>query len=88
MAPTLSGSSALAECDLEEIVRLIPGYDPFEDTGGAEFVERKALHAVEFFEGYLVHVKGRLAGKPFRRRGLSRRTLRRATALSGFTDLR
>ena len=57
-------SSALVELELEEILGLLPGYDPFRDTGGAEFVEEKALHAIEFFHRFLTHTEGPLGGEP------------------------
>ena len=52
--------------DLDAICRTgIPGYDPWRDTGGAEFVEAAALHAVAFFHEQLSHVKGSRARQPF-----------------------
>lgn len=45
------------EVDLCETIRIIPGYDPYTDTGGAEFVPEKAMHAIDFFHRFLRHVK-------------------------------
>jgi phage terminase large subunit-like protein len=61
MGATRQDSSAPAE--LEEAIRLLPGYDPYAETGGAEFVPEKALHAIEFFQRFLTHVKGPLGGQ-------------------------
>lgn len=63
------GSSApvdLESIDLAEVIRILPGYDPYRDTGGAYFVEEAALHAIGFFHEVLTHVKGPLGGQPLR----------------------
>lgn len=47
------------------LLRLIPGYDPFAQADGCWFDVAVAELAIRFIEGYLVHVEGDLAGKPF-----------------------
>lgn len=46
-------------------LRLIPGYDPFAQAEGCWFDTAVAELAINFIEGYLVHVEGDLTGKPF-----------------------
>lgn len=49
-----------------KLFRLIPGYDPIATAGqGHWFDAATADRAVAFFETYLTHVEGKLAGKPF-----------------------
>jgi len=48
-----------------ETLRLLPGYDCFQDSGGAVFDEAAANHAVGFFEHHLRFFEGRCAGQPF-----------------------
>jgi len=48
---------------LDEIIRIIPGYDPFIHAEAYYFDEQTALNAIRFFEKGLVHVKGKLAGQ-------------------------
>lgn len=50
---------------LAELIRQIPGYDPYANCGDCWFDEAAAERAVRFFEKYLTHVKGELANKPF-----------------------
>lgn len=50
---------------MEEVIQLIPGYDPASDCGDSHFEWRAASHAIGFFELFLTHVKGSLAGQPF-----------------------
>jgi len=49
----------------DNLLRLIPGYDPFATAGDCYFDEGKALHAIGFIEDCIVHVKGELGGHPF-----------------------
>jgi phage terminase large subunit-like protein len=51
--------------DWPEILRQIPGYDPYTSAGDCEFISSKADTAIEFFETCITHVKGELAGTPF-----------------------
>jgi phage terminase large subunit-like protein len=57
-----SGSS------LADIARRVPGYDAFETAGDCTFDAEAAQLACDFFRECLVHVKGELAGQPFRLR--------------------
>jgi len=52
-------------CNLAEIIRTIPGYDPDTHAEGFHFDEDRARKAIEFFHECLVHVKGEFGGKPF-----------------------
>ncbi len=47
------------------ILRLVPGYDPFESAGDCVFDEEAAELACGFFPDCLSHVKGEWAGTPF-----------------------
>ena len=51
---------------LADTLRLIPGYDPFATAGDCWMDEEAAQKAIDFFPECLCHVKGELAGKPFR----------------------
>jgi phage terminase large subunit-like protein len=44
----------------------IPGYDPFATAGDCWFDEKAAEWGIGFFEVCCVHVKGKLAGQPFK----------------------
>lgn len=47
----------------DEVLRLIPGYDPFRDSDGFYFDPVEAQWRIDFVQS-LTHVKGELAGKP------------------------
>ena len=47
------------------LLRLIPGYDPFSNSDGFRFDEELASRALDFFPTALVHVKGKSGGPPF-----------------------
>ncbi len=48
-----------------ELLRLIPGYDPFDQAEGCWFDAAAAQLAIDFIEQCLTHVEGELAGRPF-----------------------
>lgn len=48
-----------------EVIRRIPGYDPYRDAGDCVFDPERAQNAVDFFRECLTHVKGTMAGEPF-----------------------
>lgn len=50
---------------LEDTLRLIPGYDPFETAEDCHLDAPAAQLALDFFPECLHHVKGELAGQPF-----------------------
>ncbi len=50
---------------LDEIIQLIPGYDPVATAGDCWFDEKAAQDALDFFPKALTHVKGSLAKTPF-----------------------
>ena len=52
--------------DLRRRIKQLPGYDPYRDAKGYTFDLEKARKAVGFFQDELVHVKGAMAGQPFR----------------------
>ena len=52
--------------NITEICRtMIPGYDPWDDPGDSKFYPEYAQNAVDFFEEYLIHTAGHMAGQPF-----------------------
>lgn len=51
--------------DWQTLLRLIPGYDPFDAAGDCWFDGDAARRALGFFPDCLVHVEGALYGKPF-----------------------
>lgn len=66
-AKTRGGSSSPSvSAKWQKILRLIPGYDPFESApDGTWFDEAKAQEVVDFFTECIVHIEGDLAGEPF-----------------------
>jgi phage terminase large subunit-like protein len=53
-------------CNWDELLKLIPGYDPKATAGDCVFVPELAQRVVDFFAACLSHVKGELAGRPFK----------------------
>lgn len=56
------GSSSLK---LDDILRIVPGYDPWRDAGDCRLDESAAQKAIDFFPACLKHIEGELAGQPF-----------------------
>ncbi len=54
--------------EMEKIIRVLPGYDPYAQVGsipgGCWFDEDAARYVIEFVETCCTHVKGELAGTP------------------------
>lgn len=50
---------------LTELIRTLPGFDPYRDPGGAEFDEKSAKRAIRWIESQLRHCKGERAGQLF-----------------------
>jgi phage terminase large subunit-like protein len=50
---------------LAEVLRLIPGYDPFATAEDAWLDEAAARRAIDFFPSCLHHIEGDIAGQPF-----------------------
>lgn len=48
-----------------DLLKAIPGYDPFRESDGMKFSPKKAKDAIDFFPMCLKHVEGKMAGKPF-----------------------
>ncbi|MCO6436911.1 MAG: hypothetical protein J5J06_07475, partial [Phycisphaerae bacterium] len=59
------GSSRRGKLKQDEVYGLIPGYDPFENTGGCTFDVRAAQRAVDFFHECLTFTAGEWMGQPF-----------------------
>ncbi len=57
--------TSTATSTLADVIRLVPGYDPYAAAGDCRFDEEAALHVIGFFHDCLVHVKGEKAGEPF-----------------------
>jgi len=56
-------SASVLSFDLQQVIRLIPGYDPFSQAGECWFDEESASFAIEFVEECCTHVKGPLGGQ-------------------------
>lgn len=54
-----------ASSHLENVLRLIPGYDPFATCEDSWLDKEAAQRAIDFFPECLQHVEGAMAGKPF-----------------------
>lgn len=50
---------------LKDIIKIIPGYDPYRGADDYEFIAEAGAKAIDFFQQKLSHVKGELAGKAF-----------------------
>lgn len=50
--------------NLDETIRLIPGFDPFRDAGDCRFDPEAAKAAIRFYHDRLVHVRGHMGGQP------------------------
>ena len=48
-----------------KLLCMLPGYDPFRNTGGAWFEADRAQYYIDFIEQCCTHIEGALAGKPF-----------------------
>ncbi len=55
-------STDVLSYDLAKTIRLIPGYDPFDQAGDCWFDEETAQDAIDFVQECCTHVKGDLAG--------------------------
>lgn len=58
----------MAKCrslSLADAIRTLPGYDPYDQADGYEFIEDDAQYAIDWFEAYITHTKGELAGQPY-----------------------
>jgi len=55
-----------SDLPLSEVIRLLPGYDPYAQAGDCVFNEQTAATVIEFVETYCTHVKGALGGQPLR----------------------
>ena len=52
--------------DLDEMIMLIPGYDPHRDAGDCTFDKEAAIEVIAFFCEILTHVKGKWAKYNFK----------------------
>ncbi|MCP4569993.1 MAG: terminase large subunit [FCB group bacterium] len=50
---------------IREVIKCIPGYDPYRNADGYTFDTTKALMAVNFFWRAVRHIKGNMADKPY-----------------------
>ena len=62
MATTASATSSRR---LDDVIQLIPGYDPRAAAGDCYFDRAAAERVLDFFAKCLCHVKGATAGQPF-----------------------
>ena len=56
-------STAVLTTDLKETIRLLPGYDPYDQAGDCWFDEECAQNTIAFVQACCTHVKGELAGQ-------------------------
>lgn len=52
--------------DLDEIIKMVPGYDPHRDAAGYHFDREAAVDCIAFFCEILTHVKGKWARYNFK----------------------
>lgn len=58
-------ADATINLDLQRLIRLLPGYDPFRDAGDCVFDEAAARLVIEFIEECCTFTQGEKAGEPF-----------------------
>jgi len=58
-------STATVNLDLQQIIRSIPGYDPFAQAGDCTFDSEHAEYVIEFIETCCTFSQGEKAGRPF-----------------------
>ena len=51
---------------IERLLRSLPGFDPYRESAGFEFRADLAFEKLEFWETYVTHIEGDMAGKPYR----------------------
>lgn len=54
-----------AVASIEDMITLVPGYDPYAQAGDCRFDPDAAQTAVDFFHECLRHIEGAMADKPF-----------------------
>jgi len=59
-----TSAATSASVDWDEVLRLVPGYDPFGAAGDCVFDIEAAERVVGFFRDCLTHEKGAWAGQP------------------------
>ena len=57
--------SAQDKLRLDDIIQLLPGYDPLRDAEGYWFDYQAAQDAIDFYPDCITHIKGKMAGKPY-----------------------
>lgn len=51
--------------DLRELIRILPGYDPYAQGEGYVFKPERGQWAIDWIEEYCIHTDDKWAGKPF-----------------------
>lgn len=51
---------------LSEIIRILPGFDPYREAEGFEFREELVWPKLHFWENYITHIEGDVAGEPYK----------------------
>lgn len=49
----------------QEIICTLPGYDPYRDADGCEFLPERAAPYIALCETHLTHIEGKVAGQPY-----------------------
>ena len=52
-----------AELPLRDLIRILPGYNPYDQAGDCTFDEARAANVIRFIERFCHHVKGALGGQ-------------------------
>jgi phage terminase large subunit-like protein len=50
---------------LTDLIRTLPGYDPYRDADGFYFDEAEALYYIGLIEDHCTHIEGDVAGEPY-----------------------
>lgn len=59
-------TTVIEELPLKDLIKILPGYDPYADSEGYYFDEESALNAIRWIQGCCTLTKGKqFAGKPF-----------------------
>jgi phage terminase large subunit-like protein len=64
-APKKAAPKSAVPKEWRDLLRLIPGYDPFDQADGCWFEPEAAQLYIDFIEECVQHVEGDMRGKPF-----------------------
>ncbi len=55
----------MAKKRLRDIIKILPGYDPYRDAAGYCFDEARAQYYIGLIEDHCIHIEGKVSGQPY-----------------------